>query len=191
MSRKPAPVLDLMRRGMEKAVEVGECLEWQGAFSCGGVTPCVKSREGKTYTANHPVCRLLWEAERGPIPEGKLVYRKCCNNACVKLDHLRCGTRAEWKANQKKNGLTKHKVLTKLKQTVAARARPMTKYSLEQAREVRHLRSLGMSYPQIAAQTGVHEAMVADIAQGSAWKETVGSPFAGLFAANDGKRRAA
>lgn len=181
MPRKPKPVYELLDRGMEKAIEVGECLEWQVAFSCGGVTPCVKSREGKPYTAHHPVCRLLWEREHGPIPEGKLIYRKCCNNACVKLDHLRCGTRAEWKANQKKNGMTKHKTLTKLKQTVAARARPMTKYSMEQARAVRALRALGMKYPQIAAETGVHEAMVADIVQGSAWKESVSSPFAGLM----------
>lgn len=182
MARKALPVSVLLQRGMDKAVEVGECLEWQGAFSCGGVTPCIKSREGKTYTAAHAVCRLLWERERGPIPDGRLIYRKCCNNACVKLEHLRCGTRAEWKANQKRNGITKHSALTRLKQTVSGRNRPTTKYSMEQARQVRVLRATGMSYPQIAQATGVHEAMVADIAQGSAWKETVSSPFAGLGA---------
>lgn len=180
MPRKAASVRELVARGMAKAVEVGECLEWQGAFSCRGVTPCVKSREGKSYTAAHPVCRVLWEEANGPIPEGKLVYRKCCNNACVKLEHLRCGTRAEWKANQKKNGLTKHAAATKLKMTVAARRRETIVNSLEKARQVRMLRGDGLSYLEIAATTGVSEAMVADIVQGCAWKETISSPFAGL-----------
>lgn len=180
--RKPKPISELLAGGMGRAVEVGECLEWQGAFSCNRATPCIKSREGKTYTAAHPVCRLLWEAANGPIPEGKLVYRRCCNNACVKLEHLRCGTRADWKANQKKNGLTKHKLLTKLKMTVAARSRPNVRNSLEQARQVRTLRAERLTYTEIASATGVSAAMVADIVRGSAWKESISNPFSGLGA---------
>jgi hypothetical protein len=172
-----------LERGMAKAEEVGECLEWQGPFSCGGCTPVMKVRSpGKQYSENVSVCRSLWERDRGPIPDGRLVYRKCCNNNCVHPEHLRCGTRAEWKANQKKHGLTKHKTLTKLKQTVSARNRPTTKYSLDKAREVRDLKASRMTYRQIAEATGVSEGMVADIVQGTAWKEGVNSPFFGLGA---------
>jgi hypothetical protein len=182
MSRKAMSVLDLVQRGMDKAVEVGECLEWQGAFSCSGVTPCVKSREGKSYTAAHPVCRLLWEQANGLVPEGKLVYRKCCNNACVKLEHLRCGTRADWKANQKRNGKTKHATATKLKITASSRRRPNVVNTLEKAREVRALKAEKLTYREISIVTGVSEGMVADIVQGSAWRETLGNPFALLGA---------
>lgn len=182
MARTPASIADLVARGMEKAVEVGDCLEWQGAASCGGVTPCVKSREGKSYTANVPVCRVLWEAAHGPVPEGKIVYRKCCNNACVKLEHLRCGTRMEWKANQKKNGKTKHAAATKLKITASSRRRPTIVNTLDKAREVRALRAeKQLGYREISVATGVSEAMVADIVQGVAWRELIANPFAGLM----------
>lgn len=183
MPRKPPMTLaEHLERGMARAIEVGECLEWQGPFSCNGATPVVKVRRpGEKYSDNISVCRSLWEADNGPIPDGKLVYRKCCNNACVEQGHLRCGTRAEWKANQKKNGLTKHKVLTKLKQTVAARSRPTTKYSMDKAREVRTLKSDGLTYGQISEATGVSLGMVADIVQGAAWRDSVSNPFGGLM----------
>jgi hypothetical protein len=181
--RKRFTAAEHLERGMAKAVEVGECLEWQGAFSCNGVTPVVKVRhENRNYSDNVAVCRLLWEQENGPIPDGKIVYRKCCNNNCVKPEHLRCGTRDEWKRNQKKNGVTKHKVLTKLKMTLAARKRATVKNTLEKAREVRALKDDGLTYRQIMQATGVSEGMVADIVQGAAWKENISSPFAGLGA---------
>lgn len=180
--RKAWTIAEHMERRLAQAVEVGECLEWQGAFSCNGATPVVKVRKpGAKHSENIAVCRVLWEQEHGPVPEGKLVYRSCCNNKCVNLDHLRCGTRQQWKANQKKNGLTKHKALTKLKQTVAARSRPSVKNSMEKAREVRALKAERLTYREISMATGVSEGMVADIVQGSAWKETISSPFAGLF----------
>lgn len=181
MSRKPATTVEQIARGLEKAVEVGECLEWQGLFSCKGVTPIVKVRlEGKDYSCNVPVCRELWEAKNGPVPDGKLVYRKCCNNRCVHEEHLAVGTRQQWINNRKKFGQTKHKQTTKLKMTVAARSRSNTVNSLEKAREVRALRG-EMSQREIARVTGVSEAMVSDICGGSAWKETISSPFAGLM----------
>ena len=183
MPKKPLSIEEHLTRWLERAIEVGECLEWQGAFSCGGATPVVKVRHPqKKYSDNMAVCRLLWERDHGPIPEGKLVYRHCCNNRCVNPEHLRCGTRQQWKDNQKKNGLTKHKVLTKLKQTVAARSRPTVKNNMEKAREVRALKAERLTYKEISLATGVSEGMVADIVQGAAWKETVGSPFAGLGA---------
>lgn len=183
MRRRAMTAAECLERGLAKAIEVGECLEWQGAFSCSGSTPVLKVRRPDvTYSDNVSVCRTLWEQTNGPIPEGKLVYRKCCNNACVLLGHLRCGTRAEWKANQKKNGLTKHKVATKLKMTVSARSRDTVKYTMDKAREVRTLKAEGLTYKEISMATGVSDGMVADIVQGSAWKESIGNPFAGLGA---------
>ena len=179
--REPATTAQQIAKGLEKAIEVGECLEWQGAFGCKGATPIVKVRmPGKRHSSNVAVCREIWEAKNGPVPEGKLIYRKCCNNRCVNEEHLAAGTRQQWINNRKKFGQTKHKQTTKLKMTVAARQRANTVNTLEKAREVRALRG-AMSQREIARLTGVSEAMVSDICGGSAWKETVSNPFAGLM----------
>lgn len=176
--RKPASVKDLVARGMAEAVEVGDCLEWQGKMGNGKVVPVVQSREGRTYSTDHSVPRALWEAKNGPIPEGMILYRKCCNNACVEMKHFAVGTRAEWVANRKKKGLTKHTAAHVAALTQGARKRAYTRNSLEKAREVRSL--VGEhTYQEIAQQTGVSKAMVQDIAQGRAWKDH-SNPFAGL-----------
>jgi hypothetical protein len=180
--RKPAlTIAEHLERGMAKAIEVGECVEWQGAFSCRGVTPVLKVRRpGARNSDNIAVCRELWERDKGPIPEGKLVYRTCCNNNCVNIDHLAVGTRKQWVAHRKRNGMTKHKQTTKLKMTVAARQRPNVVNTLEKARAVRALRG-SMPNREIAKATGVSEAMVSDINAGSCWKEVISNPFAGLM----------
>lgn len=171
-----------LAQGMAEAIEVGDCLEWQGPFGCEGATPIVKARNtDKARTDNYGVPRMLWEQAHGPTPEGMLVYRKCCNNTCVLLDHFRVGTRAQWASNRVKAGVAKHHNSTKIALTIAARARPATKNSLDKARLVRSLRAEGATRAEIVAQTGVADAMVADIVAGRAWVET-SSPFAGLGA---------
>lgn len=168
--------------GLANAQEVGECLEWPGPFGCGRKkdTAIVKARSRDSQrTENYAVARELWEAAYGPVPEGKLVYRTCCNNACVLLDHLAIGTRKEWSRARIKAGATKHHHATIIALTMAARRN--AKNSIEVAREVRALRAEGMRHEDIAAQTGVAEAMVDDIVYGRAWVE-LSSPFAGLGA---------
>lgn len=185
--RKAATVAELLERGMAVAVEVGECLEWQKSFSCRGATPCVKAKPedrppSDRYTQAFPVCRLLWEREHGPVPAGKLVYRKCCNNACVKLEHLKCGTRKEWARDRRKAGATKHKPTTLISLTLAARRRANTTNSIEKARTVRQMKSAGATYSQIAAEVDMSVDMVADVVRGKSWREIGGSPWAGLGA---------
>lgn len=165
-----------------EAIEVGDCLEWQGYFACRGTTPVVKARNVvKARTDNFSVPRMVWEAANGPIPAGKLVYRKCCNNACVLLDHLTVGTRKEWGKHRAKVGDAKHHNATKIALTLAARRRAGTKNDMDKAREVRSLRAEGVRRADIAAQTGVSEALVADICQGRRWAE-IGGVFSGLGA---------
>lgn len=167
---------------MAAAQEVGDCLEWQGCFSNHGTQPTVKARAGtKNYSENLSVPRLLWEEANGPVPDGKLVYRKCCNNACVLLDHITVGTRKEWAKARKKAGTSKHSAAAILALTMGARKRSTVKYSMEKAREVRMLASSGLLHREIALETGVSKDMVAEICQNKSWRE-YSSPFAGLGA---------
>lgn len=183
---KPKTVAENLEAGLAQAVEVGECLEWQGFFACKGVTPVVKARNmEKGQTENHSVPRLVWERAHGPIPAGKLIYRTCCNCNCVLLEHLAMGTRKDMFRARRKQGVNVHKQATILSITVAARRRASTKYSMDKAREVRSLKAAGLRHVDIAAQSGVSLAMVDDMVSGKSWRE-LGSPFAGL-----GERRAA
>jgi hypothetical protein len=176
--RTPASVAGLLARGMKEAVEVGDCLEWTGRMGNGKTVPVVKSREGKTYSAEYSVPRLLWEQEKGPIPKGMVLYRRCCNNACVEPSHLKLGTRAEWMANRKKLGLTKHSTKAILGLTKGARSRPTVVNTLDKARQVRALLD-DHTRDEVALLTGVSRSMVDDIARGRAWKDYA-SPWAGL-----------
>lgn len=183
MSRKSARTAsEALAVGMGQAQEVGDCLEWQGHFSNKGTQPTVKVRlDGKNYSDNLSVPRLLWEAEHGPIPEGKWVYRKCCNNACVCLDHLAIGTRKDLMKARKKAGTTKHAPTTRIALTQAARKRANTINSPERARMVREMLAAGERHKVVSERTGVSMAVVADISQGRAWREIGGSPWAGLI----------
>lgn len=165
-------------KGLAKAVEVGDCLEWQGKMGNGKTVPVVQSREGRSYNAEYSVPRLVWEKAKGPIPTGKMIYRKCCNNACVCLDHLAIGTRADWMKNRQKHGLTKHTAEHIVNLTKGARRRAGIKYSLEKAREVRALLA-EHSREEVSRLTGVSLAMVSDISRGRAWRDHA-NPFAGL-----------
>jgi hypothetical protein len=172
-----------LKEGLEKAQEVGDCLEWQGSMDH-GKTPVVKTREfrnGRDVVLNITVGKLIWTKKNGPLKPGQIVYRKCCNNACVCEAHLAAGTHADKMSARKKAGATKHSTASVIKQTIAARAREQTKYSIDKAREVRSLLSEGLSQKEVSEQTGVSLDMVRQIGNGRSWRDTA-NPFSGLGA---------
>lgn len=191
---KAKTIEQLVHEGMKQAQEVGDCLEWQGRMSNKGTQPAVKHRAPeKGYCDNVSVPRVLWERKNGPVPAGKLVYRKCCNNSCVLEDHIKVGTRADWMQARIRAGTSKHSAAAVISLTLAARRRAATVNTPEKARAVLSLTAEGLNTAQIAERTGVHPTMVTEIRQGRAWRE-LSNPFAGLFtrlAGNDtGRKRA-
>jgi hypothetical protein len=181
--RTPAKTLyQKLDEGLAKAEEVGECLEWQGAFANHGTQPCVKYRKpGSRSGSNMGVPQLIWERKNGPKPEGSVIFRTCANNACVCEGHIACGTRADWSKARKKVGATKHSMATKIKITTAARKRGKTMNTLEKARLIRSLAAEGVSVKESAKITGVSEVMALEIRCGRAWRDVSGH-FAGLGA---------
>jgi hypothetical protein len=161
---------------LAQSVEVGECLEWQGPFGTGGTrqTPVIRQYDpDKGYCTKSIVARLVYELTKGPIPEGKLVYRACCNHACVGAHHLKVGTLADKCAAYKKAGKTKHAPSTVAAITRGSRSRSNIKNSMEKARQVRLMVSQGKRDDEIAGLVDMHPEMVADIRRGRSWRESV------------------
>lgn len=183
MTRKKARTpAEALAAGMALAQEVGECLEWQGLMSNKNTQPSIKVRlPGKDYSDNLSAPRLLWEAAHGPIPEGRLVYRTCCNNACVCLDHLAIGGHKDRLRARRKAGKGSHSPATLIALTLAARKRANVVNTVERARMVRELLAGGAKLREVSEQTGVSVAMVSDIGRGRSWVE-MGGFFSGLGA---------
>lgn len=181
MTRKALTKGEKVGEGLALAEEVGNCLEWPGPFGNGRKknTAIVKARSDKGRTDNFAVAREVWEAAYGPIPEGLMVYRTCCNNNCVLLDHLTIGDRSAWANARKKAGATKHHHATILKITIARRRNTVN--TQEKADSVRMLSAEGLKLDDIVTQTGVSRAMCEDIRSGKSWRP-LASPFAGLGA---------
>lgn len=154
--------------------EVGECIEWLGRYGSGrsSKTPVINCRGPLGERRRLSVPALVWEAEHGPVPAGKLVYRHhCCNWRCVRLEHLRCGRRGDQLHRRAQLGMASHLQSTRAAITASARRRPTTVHSIEQARAVRDLASYGVPDPLIAWATDVSLSMVGDIRVGKAWAD--------------------
>lgn len=162
-------------------VEVGDCLEWTGRMGCGGQTgvPIIKTRRGgKSHNVIVP--REVWADAHGQIPDGRIIYRyECCNERCVRLEHLCCGKRGDQLRRRAALGLAGHMQSTRAALTLAARNRSTTKHCVEQAAAVRDLAAVGVPDPLIAGATGVSLSMVADIRMGRAWADR--APAASVF----------
>lgn len=155
--------------------EVGDCLEWQGAMAASGSSrnrtqPIISAGcHGKTYTVKLPVRRLLWEAEHGPIPPGRLVIPSCGNDRCC--GHLKLAVRGEQIRNRARLGQMRHSPAAIAALTRGARNRATARYSIEHARAVRDLAAHGVPDVLISWATDVHLDCVGDMRRGDTWKE--------------------
>ncbi len=69
--------------------ELGRCHTWTGAVGDDGYG--VVLVKGKTEKAH----RVAWERAHGPIPAGGVVMHRCDNRRCMRLKHMRLGTKAD------------------------------------------------------------------------------------------------
>lgn len=160
---------DLAAEILAKCEEVGECLEWPGPYGSGRnrCSPLLRARIDE-HRENLPVLRILWEAKRGPIPDGKIIYRHCCNDRCVGC--LRIGERGAAHRRRKQLGLMKHSASTLASLTRGARNRGNLKCSEVQAAEIRELLAQGLTEREVSERTGMTRYVVADVRTGRSWK---------------------
>jgi hypothetical protein len=71
------------------------CLLWEGTKAMNGYgvirSGGGNAAEGKQLLAH----RLMWEAIKGPIPQGMCVLHRCDNPPCVRPSHLFLGTKGD------------------------------------------------------------------------------------------------
>lgn len=76
MGRRKLKLEELYERGRDE-----DCWPWLG--------PITKHGYGRKSRCNIGAHRLVWERERGPIPEGLFIDHICRNRRCVNPSHLR------------------------------------------------------------------------------------------------------
>jgi hypothetical protein len=146
-----------------RTVEEGECRLWKGSMRMGVPQASVQGLRGTN------VRRWLWQKTKGPIPDGFLVMPGCFHQRC--LCHLKLATRAECNAEHAKRGVYRTPAVRAAK-TAGVRAKAK-RYSMEKARELRELRSAGMSLKSIAERTGMPYSSVTQICRGHNWAEAM------------------
>jgi hypothetical protein len=77
------------------------CLNWNGQVSKGYGVICVVIDGVERSRGVH---REMYQAERGPIPDGLVVDHLCCNPICVNVEHMELVTPEE---NSRRGGKAK------------------------------------------------------------------------------------
>lgn len=125
------------------------CWEWTGALKDGRYGAF--SHRGRIVRAH----RFAYEIARGSVPERFCVCHQCDNPRCVRPDHLFLGTMAENVRDRDRKGRTALGMKTK-----------STKLTNEDVREIRRLKSEGMSDTALADMFGVSRSSIWRIANG-------------------------
>ncbi len=87
------PMRPLFERALDKFLIGGSgCWQWVASLTTGGYG---QINEGGAHGRPIPAHRVVYEAVRGPIPDGLYLDHLCRNRACVRPDHLEPVTHAE------------------------------------------------------------------------------------------------
>ena len=149
-------------------IEVGECLEWQGAFL--ETLPMARySDTGRTLV------RRLAYALGSPrkLPATYRVFHTCDNPRCVRFEHTTAldPRRAAARAAQTMNTATRVTALTRAR-------RAKSTLTMEVVRQIRASTETDKVWGQ---RLGMHPSNISAIRRNLTWREVYGHPFAGLF----------
>lgn len=103
--------------------------------------------------------RVVYEIKVGPIGGSKVLHR-CDNCGCVNVDHLFLGTQADNVRDMESKGRSFHPV---------GESTGHAKINQETVREIRRMRSEGVSTRKIASRLGVSRGIVCGVVSGRSW----------------------
>jgi len=121
------------------------CWLWSGTTEGSGYGV---TRKGTREIRVH---RLVFEAVKGPIPDGMLVCHRCDNRVCCNPDHLFLGTNAENMAD------------------MSRKSRSAKKLTPERVAEIRERYQSGKPQSALAAEYGLSGSTISDLCTGKSW----------------------
>ena len=95
-----------------------------------------------------PAYRAAWLFVGNKIPEGHVVYRRCCNTECCNPEHLKTGTKKQMHAHYSKSGKNKGKPHRRIVNAISSR-KMMT--PPERVKQVEDMLAVGYLQKQIMA----------------------------------------
>lgn len=153
-----------------------ECWEWQGdprEFTRGtpGERPRFSFRD-RSYVAY----RLLWQVERGEIPEGLWVLHSCDNGRCCNPAHLFLGTPSDNVQDMLRKGRGRvgddHYLRRDPSKIRRGEASGRAVLTWAKVREIRRLyREEGIGSTTLARRFGVSESAVSSVIKNKTWLE--------------------
>lgn len=132
---------------------LGPCALWLGDLSTHGYG---RFSVGGKHIQAHV---YAWELANGPVPDGLCVLHRCDVRACVRVEHLFLGTRAENSAD----------MAAKRRSTWGER-NPMAKLTDDAVRAIRERYASGMTMREAAESFGTTEDNVRHIVLGKSWR---------------------
>lgn len=136
--------------------QIDKCWPWLACL-CGGYGHV--RINGKVLKAH----RLSYEAEYGPIPNGKIVMHICDNRACVNPNHLRLGTVYDNNKDRDNKGRQVAR---------AGEQHGMSKLTRSGITEIRKLQAKhAVERDAIANKLGVSSSTVFDVMRGKTWRD--------------------
>lgn len=160
---------DLIERIHARCIEEGDCLIWQD-YSKDGKHPQIKIA-GKVYY----VRKVLWGAQNGEMPAGKVLAKTCETRNCV--CHTEPQTVSEIQTRVGATGV--FSTPQRGAKIAAAKRAACGKISMEQALDIRNGAA---SVKEMAKRYGICPSLAGGIRRGERWKEYGANPFAGLMA---------
>jgi hypothetical protein len=148
----------------------GECWLWQQGCSEAGMP--IIGVEGKTRA----VRRVVYTETHGSIPDGKKISPRCGHKKCVSPDCLQAVTQKQAAQNAARRGAYSGRAKI-IRTAMAVRAKSHITDEI-----VERIRAAEGPTHLIAAETGVSLSHAKNIRRGTARKDYVANPFAGLGA---------
>lgn len=168
----PAAVAAVLHeRMLEHTIDEGDCVLWMGVYNNKSPQVFIDGRY-------HMVRRLLWQAERGPIPAGLHPRCTCGEPRCVNLEHVRLRTTRQIGKDAAKTGAWSAP-LRRAKLAAAARARSrLTQADVDRIREADNAAA-------IARELGISRSTATKIRRGQSWAP-MGAGLPGWFGSGRG-----